>query len=187
MTDLKANFLLLKEWRQEDKKTVALALQALNPLKDNSLDELALIAARLSDFHKEILRAKEEEVDAKWFELVIPLKKKVKAHQEALEKARKLKIEKKPTSIIHYPDALIRNQRPADQRILQVLYRGFISGFEEGAKSPQTPVFLHYLLRELKHLFRHKSEEALHKRVNSISHRLERPTAVEAKTKMLSN
>jgi DNA-directed RNA polymerase subunit M/transcription elongation factor TFIIS len=178
MSELKANFLLLKEWRQEDRKTVALALQALTPLKDNSPDELALIAARLADFHKEIVRAKEEEVDAKWFELVIGLKKKVRAQQEAQEKARKSKVEKKPPPIIHYPEALLRSQRPADQRILQVLYRGFICGFEEGAKSPQTPVFLHYLLRELKHLFRHKTEEALHKRVNSISHRLERPTAV---------
>lgn len=103
MSELKANFLLLKEWRQEDRQTVSLALQALTPLKDTPLDELELIAARLGDFHKEIVRAKEEEVDAKWFELVIGLKKKVRAQQEAQEKAKKSKVEKKPPAVIHYP------------------------------------------------------------------------------------
>ena len=92
MCEVKANLLLLKEWRAEQSKTVTQALQALAVLKSTPQEQLDLIAGRLADFHKEITRAKEGEVDIKWFELVIALKKKVKNLQEAQqEKARKAK------------------------------------------------------------------------------------------------
>jgi hypothetical protein len=148
MCEVKAKLLLLKEWRSEASKSVTQALEQLPLLKNAPQEELDLIAARLADFHKDIVKAKEDEIDTKWFELVIALKKKVKLLQEAhQEKARKAKLEKKPTTFVHYPENLLRNYKPADQRILQVLYRGFVCGFEEGAKSPQTVPFLQYLLR----------------------------------------
>jgi hypothetical protein len=96
MCEAKANLLLLKEWRSEQSNTVTQALQELNVLKSTPQEQLDLIAARLADFHKEITKAKEGEVDVKWFELVIALKKKVKSFQEAQqEKARKAKQEKR--------------------------------------------------------------------------------------------
>jgi hypothetical protein len=39
----------------------------------------------ITDFHKEIGRAKEDEIDTNWFELVITLKKKLKKMQESVK------------------------------------------------------------------------------------------------------
>jgi hypothetical protein len=145
---VKANLLLLKEWRSETSQAVTQALEQLALLKTTPHEQLDLIAARLAHFHKEITKAKETEVDIRWFELVIALKKKVKSLVEAQqEKARKAKQEKKPVEVVAYPDNLLRNHKGADQRILQALYRGFVSGFEEGKRSAQTVLFLQYCLK----------------------------------------
>lgn len=78
----------------------------------------------------------------------------MKKLQEAQqEKARKAQLERKPPAVVVFPESLCQGRRPGDQQILKSLYRNFVAGFEEGAESAQSVLFLQYVLRELKYMF----------------------------------
>lgn len=56
------------------------------------------------EFHREIGKAEEGEVDPKWFELTINLRKKLKKMQETQKsKTEKPKMEKKPSFNVEIP------------------------------------------------------------------------------------
>lgn len=67
MGEVKASIQLLREWRTQASSQVTEALQRLSLLKTPPEDQLAPVADALAAFHKDIGRAKEEEIDTSWF------------------------------------------------------------------------------------------------------------------------
>jgi hypothetical protein len=177
MAEVQEYLKVLKCWRIEELKAISDALQKLSLIKAFKDEELDGILASVVEFHREIAKAKEEDISTGWFEIVIGFKKKLKKMQEVVkEKAQKALLEKKPVQIVVYPEALYAGKRPNDTHILKSLYKNFASNFEE-VNSPQTIPFIQILLKELKFMFEDKPDEALHKRINSICHRLSRASA----------
>jgi aminoglycoside phosphotransferase family enzyme len=82
MSDCDDFMKVLKGWREEDSKAILQVLTRITQIKTFTNHELDDILKVVVDFHKEIGKADEGEVDPKWFELTINLKKKLKKMQE---------------------------------------------------------------------------------------------------------
>jgi len=57
----------IKTWRSTDPKIILQVLHRLAQTKTFKLEELELLSKSLADFHKQIGKADENEVDAMWF------------------------------------------------------------------------------------------------------------------------
>lgn len=93
-------------------------------------------------------------MDPKWFSLTIDLKKKLKKLQDTQkERSEKPKLEKKPSIVVNYPEALTTGRGPNDQQMLKYLYKNFVAFFEEAERDTTTVCFLQSVLKELKFMF----------------------------------
>lgn len=93
-------------------------------------------------------------MDPKWFSLTIDLKKKLKKLQDTQkERSEKPKLEKKPSIVVNYPEALTAGRGPNDQQMLKYLYKNFVAFFEEAERDTTTVCFLQSVLKELKFMF----------------------------------
>jgi len=77
MADLQESIQHLKNWKKHILK-VLLGINDIQAIRGKDLEQLMTV---VTEFHREIGRAKEEEVDAKWFEYTLNLKKKLKKWQ----------------------------------------------------------------------------------------------------------
>jgi hypothetical protein len=105
------------------------------------------------EFHREIGRAAEDEVDPKWFELSIALKKKLKKMQDSQKVNEKPRLEKKPSIVVDFPEALLAGRGPNDQQMLKSIYKNFVTNYEEAGRDSATVGFVQSVLRELKYMF----------------------------------
>lgn len=120
---------MLRRWREQNNSSVLAILQRITQTKSFAGQELEDIARAVVDFHKEIGKASENEVDPKWFELSINLKKKLKKMQESQKVNEKPKLEKKPSVVVDFPEALVNERGPNEQQMLKSIYKNFVTNF----------------------------------------------------------
>jgi uncharacterized protein YihD (DUF1040 family) len=83
MADVDDLVKVLKKWRDQDSKTILQVLQRITQTKAFANQELDDVLKVVTEFHKEIGRAGDDEVDPKWFGFTIELKKKLKKLQDS--------------------------------------------------------------------------------------------------------
>ena len=67
MTEVDDFVRTLRKWREQDNRSILAILQRITQAKSFAGQELEDISRAVVDFHKEIGKASENEVDPKWF------------------------------------------------------------------------------------------------------------------------
>ena len=78
MTDANDFIKVLQDWKDQSGKTITNVLKRVSEIRQFKPNEIDDVLKAVVDFHREIGRADEEEVDLKWFPLCIEGKKKLK-------------------------------------------------------------------------------------------------------------
>ena len=124
---------VLQEWRDETGKNIMNVLKRIKEAKNFKGEESDALLKAVTEFHREIGKADEKEIDVQWYPLCIANKSKLKKMVEAAEKQKKKEqplLEKKSSSfLIIYPEELTEGRGPNDERILKFLFKGFVTNF----------------------------------------------------------
>ncbi len=102
---------VLKNWQVEESKAISSVLTRIGQVKTFPKTQLEPVYKTLTKFHKQIIKAPEEEVDPDWFDYAIKTRPKLQKMIEA-SKTAKQAVEKRPVENIDYPESLISGRGP---------------------------------------------------------------------------